>query len=106
MISPANQLRTTFHRERRERNPDDSNEGAGYRFDWRGGPIKIGWKSTAAASVVRSERLKSFPMLDVPGWLENHKLPKAVAVVMALDMTARVSGEARRLVSPLRQAST
>jgi len=56
--------------------------------------------------VVIRERPKSFPMLDVPGWLENHKLPKAVAVVMALNRTARVSGEARRLVSPLRQAST
>ena len=29
-------------------------------------------------------------MLDVPGWLESHRLPKAVAVVSALKMIARV----------------
>ena len=68
--------------------------------------MRMGWKNTAAASVVRRESANSSPMLDVPGWLENHKLPKAVAVAVALNMTARVSGEARRLVSPPRQAST
>jgi hypothetical protein len=29
-------------------------------------------------------------MLDVPGSLDNQRLPKAVAVVMALNTTARV----------------
>src|SRR4029078_3153577 len=72
----------------------------------RGGPIKIGGNSTAAASVVTSDSASNSPMLDVPGWLESHRLPKAVAGVMALKMTARVGGDARRLVSPCRQAST
>ena len=75
-------------------------------FVCRGGPIRIGWKRTAAASVVQSDSASSLPMLDVPGWLENHKLPNATAVVMALKMTARVKGEASKLVSPARQAST
>ena len=43
-----------------------------------------GWKSTAAESVVTSDSAISLPMLDVPGWWENHRLPKAVAVVQAL----------------------
>jgi len=30
-------------------------------------------------------------MLEVPGWLDSHKLAKAVAVVIALKKTARVS---------------
>ena len=68
--------------------------------------MRIGWKRTAAASVVASESAKSSPMLDVPGWLEKNRLPKATAVVMALNITARVNGEARRLVSPARHAST
>ena len=28
-------------------------------------------------------------MLDVPGWLDSHRLPNAVAVVIALKITAR-----------------
>ena len=39
-------------------------------------------------------------MLDVPGWLENHRLPKAVAVVSALKKTARVRLVCRRLRLP------
>ena len=50
----------------------------------RGLPISTGWNSTAAASVVSSESASSLPMLDVPGWLESHRLPNAVAVVSAL----------------------
>ena len=37
------------------------------------------------------ESANNFPMLEVPGWLENHKLPNAVAVVMALNMTSEAS---------------
>jgi len=44
---------------------------------------------------VTRESANNFPMLEVPGWLENHKLPNAVAVVMALNMTS----EASRLIS-------
>ena len=50
----------------------------------RGLPIRTGWNSTAAASVVSSDSASSLPMLDVPGWLESHRLPNAVAVVSAL----------------------
>jgi hypothetical protein len=34
---------------------------------------------TAAARVVRSDRPISLPMLDVPGWCEKYRLPKAIA---------------------------
>ena len=50
----------------------------------RGLPISTGWNNAAAAIVVSSEIASSLPMLDVPGWLENHRLPNAVAVVQAL----------------------
>jgi hypothetical protein len=43
--------------------------------------------------VQTSDKASSLPMLEVPGWLENHRLPKAVAVVSALKNTARVSGD-------------
>ena len=32
----------------------------------------------------------NFPMLEVPGLLESQRLPNAVAVVIALNTTARV----------------
>ena len=51
---------------------------------------RAGWNSTAAESVVTSASAISLPMLDVPGWCENQRLPKAVAVVQALKKTARV----------------
>ena len=70
----------------------------------RGLPIRMGWNSAAAAMVVISEIANSLPMLDVPGWLENYKLPNAVAVVQALNVTARVSTDCNRLVCPSRQA--
>lgn len=60
---------------------------------------------TAAASVVRSERAISLPMLDVPGWWENHKLPKAIAVVQALKKIARVKLDCKKFVSPDRHAT-
>src|SRR5262245_52583903 len=59
----------------------------------RGGPIRTGWNSTAAASVQTSERASSLPMLEVPGWLDSQRLPNAVPVVMALKITARVRGD-------------
>jgi hypothetical protein len=43
-------------------------------------------------------------MLEMPGSLESHRLPNAVAVVMALKMTARVNVDSKKLVLPLRQA--
>jgi hypothetical protein len=43
-------------------------------------------------------------MLDVPGWCENHRLPKAMAVVQALKRMARVRLDCRKFVSPERQA--
>ena len=65
-----------------------------------------GWNSTAAESVVTSASAISLPMLDVPGWWENHRLPKAVAVVQALKKTARVRLDCKKLVSPALHAMT
>src|SRR5437762_14223438 len=72
----------------------------------RGGPISTGWNSTAAASVHTSDSARSLPMLEVPGWLENQRLPNAVAVVSALKITARVRLDCKRLVCPSRHAIT
>jgi hypothetical protein len=38
---------------------------------FRGGPISAGWNRTAAAMVQTRASAISFPMLDVPGWLEK-----------------------------------
>ena len=43
-------------------------------------------------------------MLDVPGWLENQRLPNAVAVVMAENITARVRLDCSSAVFPVRHA--
>jgi hypothetical protein len=40
-------------------------------------------------------------MLDMPGWLDSHRLPNAVAVVSALKITARVSGASAALLTDL-----
>ena len=69
-------------------------------FGSRGGPISTGWNNTAAAIVVTSASAINLPMLEVPGWLESHKLPKAVAVVSALNITARVRLDCKRSVWP------
>ena len=63
-----------------------------------------GLNNAAAAMVVSREIANSLPMLDVPGWLENQRLPKAVAVVIALNVTARVSTDCSSLVCPSRHA--
>src|SRR5580700_4763628 len=90
--------------------PDRSSCRCGNNFyepgccSWRGLPISTGWNNAAAAIVVSSEIASNFPMLDVPGWLENHKLPNAVAVVQAENVTARVSTDCSRLVCPSRHA--
>ena len=73
---------------------------------FRGGPIKAGWNKIAAANVHVSDRASSLPMLDVPGWFESQRLPKAVAVVMALKNTARVRLDCRRFAVPARHAMT
>ena len=44
-------------------------------------------------------------MLDVPGSLDNHKLPNPVAVVIALNITARVKVDCTSAVWPLPGAS-
>ena len=54
--------------------------------------------------VVTSASAISLPMLDVPGWLDSHRLPNAVAVVQALKNTARVRLDCRRSVWPARHA--
>ena len=43
-------------------------------------------------------------MLEVPGSLENHRLPNAVAVVHAENVTARVSTDLQQPVCPSRHA--
>src|SRR5882757_8967167 len=72
----------------------------------RGLPISAGWNSNTAASVVTSESARSLPMLAVPGWLDSHKLPNAVAVVIALKKIARVRLDCSRFVLPCRHAVT
>ena len=62
-----------------------------YTFTCRGGPIRTGWNNTAAPIVHSSDRAISLPMLEMPGWLDAHMLPNAIAVVMALNITALVS---------------
>ena len=56
----------------------------------RGGPISAGWNSAAETSVQASDKPSNLPMLEIPGLLENMRLPKAVAVISALKNTARV----------------
>jgi uncharacterized protein (DUF2147 family) len=67
------------------------------------GPAGTG-KTTGAANVVISDNASNLPMLDVPGWLDSHRLPNAVAVVSALKNTARVRLDCSRSVCPPRQA--
>ena len=45
-------------------------------------------------------------MLAVPGWLDSHKAPNAVAVTSALKTTARIRLDCSIAVSPARHAST
>jgi len=66
--------------------------------------MRRGWNPTAASIVQASVKVSNLPMLDVPGWLDSHRLPKAVAVVAALKMTARVRLDCSRLVWPARHA--
>jgi hypothetical protein len=70
----------------------------------RGRPIRAGWNSTAAAIVQTSANAINLPMLEVAGSLDSHKLPKALAVAIALKITARVKVDCTRAVFPLRQA--
>ena len=72
----------------------------------RGGPIKAGWNSTAAVIVHRRASAISLPMLDIPGFGESHKLPNAIAVVMALKITALVRLDCTNIVLPVLQAMT
>src|SRR5690349_20779579 len=70
----------------------------------RGGPISAGWNRTAAAIVQTSASAIRRPMLEVAGSLDSHRLPKAVAVVMALNTTARVRLDCSNDVRPARHA--
>src|SRR3954452_4807304 len=67
-------------------------------------PISAGWNSNAAHMVVTSDSARSLPMLEVPGWLESERLPKAAAVVRALQLTPRLKLDSIRLVCPARHA--
>jgi hypothetical protein len=49
-----------------------------------------GWNNGAAARVVARASAISSPMLDLLGWCDSQRLPKAVAVAKALKNTARV----------------
>ena len=68
--------------------------------------MSAGWNKIAAANVQTSDKASSLPMLDVPGCLDIHRLPKAVAVVIALKKTARVRLDCSRFTVPARQAIT
>src|SRR5262249_30970894 len=71
---------------------------------FRGGPISTGWNSTAAAIVQTRDNAINLPILAVPGWLDSHKPPNAVAVVSALKTTALVRLDCSKPVLPARQA--
>ena len=43
-------------------------------------------------------------MLEMPGSFDSHRLPNAVAVVIALKTTARVSVDSNKDVLPARHA--
>src|SRR5262249_60115558 len=75
-------------------------------FASRGGPISAGWNKTAAAKVHTRASAINSPMLEVPGWLDIHRLPKAVAEVIALKITARVRGDCRHARFPRLHAMT
>ena len=66
--------------------------------------MRTGWNKTAAAKVHASDKAINFPMLAMPGWSESQRLPNAVAVIIALKITARVSVDCKRLVLPARHA--
>jgi len=80
---------------------DDESNYSGLRV-----ASSAGWNNSAAASVVTRASAISLPMLDVPGWCDSQRLPKAVAVAKALKNTARVRLNCRKLVSPARHAIT
>ncbi len=66
--------------------------------------MSTGWNSTAAAIVQTRDSAINLPMLAVPGWLDSHNPPNAVAVVMALKKTALVRLDCSRPVLPARHA--
>src|SRR5258705_7405906 len=70
----------------------------------RGGPMSTGWNSTAAAIVQTRDSAINLPILAMPGWLDSHSPPNAVAVVRALKTTALVRLDCSRPVFPARHA--
>jgi hypothetical protein len=75
-----------------------------FGFGSRGGPISTGWKSTAAAIGGDERQRHQLAHARGAGWLDSHKLPNAVAVVSALNITARVRLDCRSPVWPARHA--
>jgi hypothetical protein len=68
------------------------------------GTISAGWNSAAEANVQASDKASNLPMLEIPGLLENIRLPKAVAVINALKNTVRVRVDYKKFHSPVRHA--
>ena len=68
--------------------------------------MSAGWNRMAAARVQTSESAINLPIDEVPGCLEAQRLPKAVAVVSALQKTARVKLDWRSFLVPARHART
>jgi hypothetical protein len=60
--------------------------------------------STANAIVQTRAKAISFPMLDIPGYVDAHMLPNATAFVIALKTIARVSADCSSPVCPARHA--
>ena len=67
---------------------------------------KAGLTRIVTRSSQPSEIISSLPMLAVPGWLDSHRAPNAVAVTSALKTTARIRLDASIAVSPARHAVT
>jgi hypothetical protein len=81
-----------------------SNAGSVREGRERSSRISAGWKNTAAAIVHISANAINRPMLEVPGSSDNQRLPNPVAVVIALNITARVNVDRTSAVCPLRHA--
>ena len=67
---------------------------------------KAGRNNNVTNSSQPSEIISNLPMLAVPGMLESHNAPNAVAVVRALKRTARIKLDCNGAVSPARHAIT
>ncbi len=92
---------------KRARRADPRSAISAYSPTSRGLPISAGWNSSTAASVDHEATAPAvYPCCAVPGWLDSHRLPNAVAVVSALKKIARVRLDCSRFVLPARHAVT